>query len=83
MMAEAERLAALSDEDIDLSDMPEVTDWSRARRGLFSAKPRRTLSVSLEAELVDYVEKDGSGTLDDRLNSLLRDWVSNSKQAAE
>ena len=61
LQAEVEALLAMSAEDIDLSDMPEITDWSRARRGLFGVKPRRTLSVSLEAELVDYVEKNGSG----------------------
>ena len=28
LLAESERLAALPDDSIDLSDMPEVTDWS-------------------------------------------------------
>ncbi|WP_353176336.1 hypothetical protein [Salinisphaera sp. T5B8] len=29
------RLAAMSDDDIDTSDIPEVRDWSRAERGKF------------------------------------------------
>lgn len=29
------QLAAMSDDDIDTSDIPEVTDWSRAERGRF------------------------------------------------
>lgn len=32
---ELRRLATRDDADIDLSDIPEVTDWSHAVRGLF------------------------------------------------
>ncbi|MGK7931952.1 MAG: hypothetical protein AB4041_11040 [Microcystaceae cyanobacterium] len=32
---ELETLATLSDEQINTDDMPEVTDWSDAKRGLF------------------------------------------------
>ena len=30
-------IAAMKDEDIDLSDMPEVLDWSKADRQVLSA----------------------------------------------
>ena len=33
-LAEPERLAALPDGDIDMSDAPELGDWSGAKRGL-------------------------------------------------
>lgn len=33
--AEIEALAALPDEQIDTQDIPEVSDWSGAKRGLF------------------------------------------------
>lgn len=33
--ADIEALAALPDEGIDTSDIPEVLDWSGARRGMF------------------------------------------------
>lgn len=32
--AEIESLAALPDDQIDTSDIPEIVDWSDARRGL-------------------------------------------------
>ena len=32
--AEIEALAALPDQEIDTSDLPEILDWSGARRGL-------------------------------------------------
>ena len=88
LQAEIEALRAMSDDDIDCSDIPEVTDftgWTRRSDRLERevARVKRTFSVSLDAALVDYVEKAGAGSLDDRLNALLRDWVSNSKQATE
>jgi hypothetical protein len=33
--AELEALAALPDDQINTDDIPEVTDWSNAQRGLF------------------------------------------------
>ena len=33
--ADIEALAALPDEEIDTSDIPEILDWSGARRGTF------------------------------------------------
>ena len=37
--AELEALAAMPDEEIDLTDIPEVTDWSGGVRGLFHMPP--------------------------------------------
>ncbi len=34
--AELEALAALPEGEIDLRDIPEVRDWSSAKRGLFT-----------------------------------------------
>ena len=33
--AEIDALKAMPDDEIDTSDIPEVTDWSNARRGMF------------------------------------------------
>ena len=45
--AELSALAALSDDQIDTSDIPEVRDWSDAKRGLFyrPAKQRTATGV--------------------------------------
>ncbi len=45
IMAELEALAAMPDDTIDLSDMPEVTDWSGWTRGKFYR------SIKKQAEL--------------------------------
>ena len=33
--AELAALAAMSDDEVDTSDIPEVTDWANAKRGVF------------------------------------------------
>ena len=49
--AELEALAAMSDEMIDTSDIPETSDWSGAVRGLFfmSAEDQRKALAKLRA----------------------------------
>jgi hypothetical protein len=37
-------IAAKKDEDIDLSKMPEVIDWSDAEVGKFSSPPKRPVT---------------------------------------
>jgi hypothetical protein len=36
LRAELERLALLRDDEIDVSDIPEALDWSKAQRGRFA-----------------------------------------------
>jgi predicted DNA binding CopG/RHH family protein len=46
---ELEALAARSDEEIDLSDIPEIIDWSGAVRGKFARPVTRHISIRLSA----------------------------------
>lgn len=39
-IAELEALATMTDDEIDTSDIPKVTDWSNARRGIFRLSPQ-------------------------------------------
>ena len=47
--AEIEALEALPDEEIDTSDIPEILDWSGARRGLLYRPPKRRVASGLDA----------------------------------
>jgi len=48
---ELEALAVKSDEEIDFSDIPEITDkqWTGAVRGLFARPETRHISIRLSA----------------------------------
>lgn len=43
------RLAAIPDAQIDTSDIPEITDWTGAVRGLFARPQTRQISIRLSA----------------------------------
>jgi hypothetical protein len=47
LKAELEALEKTPDSAIDLSDMPEITDWSGAVRGKFYRPVKQLLSVRL------------------------------------
>lgn len=74
LMAQLTALEALPDSDIDLSDSPEVTDWSGAVRGKYYRPVKQLLSVRLDADLIDWFKSSGSG-YQTRINAALREYV--------
>jgi uncharacterized protein (DUF4415 family) len=78
--AELKALAALPDELINTSDVPEVKDWSGGRRGQFYRPVKRQLTLRLDADVVEWFrehapEGDGEG-YQTRINRALREYVS-------
>lgn len=58
--AELQALEELSDDRIDTSDIPEVLDWTDARRGLFHDLAR--LQLPLRQHAKECEEKDDQRT---------------------
>jgi uncharacterized protein (DUF4415 family) len=72
---EIEALAAMAEEDIDTSDIPEVLDWSGAKRGLFYRPVKQQLTLRLDADVIDWFRREGTG-YQSRMNAALREYVS-------
>ena len=75
------RLDAIKDEDIDYSDIPEATDFSRFRpweqRKMF--KPVKVaITCKLDADVVAWLKQGGKG-YQTRLNTILRQVMSHAK----
>jgi uncharacterized protein (DUF4415 family) len=72
------RIDAMKDEDIDFSDIPEVTPemFARAvRRRNFKPIPRKKqLTLRVDSDVVDWYKKQGRG-YQTRINSLLRAYM--------
>jgi uncharacterized protein (DUF4415 family) len=68
---EINALAKLPDEQIDLSDIPEVTDWSGAVRGMFYRPIKKSLTIRLDADVLAWLKSQGAG-YQTRINHLLR-----------
>ena len=72
------RVDTLRDEDIDLSDIPEVTPelFARAmvRRGLKPVSRKTQLTLRLDSEVLDWFRKQGQG-YQTKINTLLRAYM--------
>lgn len=73
-----DRVDAIKDEDIDLSNSPEVTPemFARAvaRRGLKPAGPKKQVTLRLDADVLAWFRAQGAG-YQTRINELLREYM--------
>ena len=78
MATDWESLDALKDEDIDLSDIPEVTPemFARAvvRRGLKEPGDKQQVTIRLDSDVLDWFKDQGKG-YQTRINALLRAYM--------
>ena len=75
--AEIQALAALPDEQIDTSDIPEITDWSGARRNLLYRPVKQQITLRLDADVVEWFKAsvpDGRG-YQTEINRVLRAYA--------
>ena len=64
-------IAAKKGESIDLSDMPEVVDWSGAEIGKFYRPPKKPVTMRLDQDVLDWLKAYGKG-YQTKVNLLLR-----------
>jgi uncharacterized protein (DUF4415 family) len=66
-------LAALPDDKIDYSDIPQLTEkfWENAVRNPFYRPVKQQLTVRLDADVIAWLRRQGDG-YQTRLNALLR-----------
>ena len=81
LLAQLKALEALPDRNIDLSDSPEVADWSGAVRGKYYRPVKHLLSVRLDADLIDWFKASGAG-YQTRINAALREYVLSQRKRA-
>ena len=74
--ANLEELARMPEHEIDTSDIPEWTDemWKRAVRGRFYRPVKKAVSLRLDADVIDWLKKDGKG-YQSRANRILREMM--------
>lgn len=81
LQAELDALAAMPDSEIDTSDMPPINDWTHAVRGPFYRPIKRPLSLRLDADVIDWFQRQGQG-YQTRMNSVLREYVERHRKRA-
>jgi uncharacterized protein (DUF4415 family) len=73
------RVKAIRDEDIDTSDIAEITDWSGAVRGKFYRPVKKPVTVRVDADVLAWLKSSGKG-YQTKINSLLRDAMTQSSK---
>jgi uncharacterized protein (DUF4415 family) len=68
---EVSAVAVKSDAEIDLSEMPEVLDWSGAEIGKFYRPAKKPVTLRLDADVIEWLKSFGPG-YQTRANGLLR-----------
>ena len=71
MLEELQRVEAMPDDQIDLSDIPEVTDWSNGVVGKFYRPIKKPLTIRIDADVLAWLKSQGVG-YQTRVNRLLR-----------
>jgi len=74
LQAELDALAAMPESEIDTTDMPPITDWSKSVRGAFYRPIKRPLSLRVDADVIDWFQRQGQG-YQTRMNLALREYV--------
>lgn len=73
-----ERLETMADEDIDLSDIPEITPEMFAtavvRRGLKPEPKKKQVTIRLDSDVLTWFRGQGKG-YQTRINALLRAYM--------
>jgi len=75
--AELDVLAALPEEQIDTGDMPEVRDWSGARRGVLYRPVKRQITLRIDADVIEWFRSRGpkGEGYQTNINRALREYV--------
>ena len=77
VQAQIRDLEALPDESIDTTDIPEILDWSDARRGVFYRPVKKQITLRLDADIIAWFKahaREGRGYQTD-INGALREHV--------
>jgi uncharacterized protein (DUF4415 family) len=64
-------IAKKRDADIDFSDVAPVLDWSGAEMGKFLKPTKKSVTIRLDADVIEWLKADGRG-YQTKANRLLR-----------
>ncbi len=70
-------IAALAEEEIDTSDIPEILDWSGAKRGLLYRPVKQQITLRLDADVIAWFKANAPGGrgYQTEINRVLREYA--------
>jgi len=74
-------VAAMTDDDIDIDDVPERKNWSGAVRGALYRPVKQSVTMRLDADVVAWFKHHGdSKGYQTRINAALREYIAAHEQ---
>jgi len=73
-------LARMPDDQIDLTDAPEVREWRGAVVGKFYRPIKKPVTIRVDADVLAWLKRQGSG-YQTRINKLLREAMEGKRRA--
>ena len=67
-------LANIQNDDIDLSDIPEISDWSTAKRGQFYRPVKQKVTIRIDADVLELFKHNAS-QYQTAINNALRNYI--------
>ena len=82
LRAELAALDAMTDDQIDTSDIPEIADadWKNHTIGLFYRPGKKSVTIRLDSDMVDWFKSQGRGW-QTAMNFVLRQYFANHRRA--
>ena len=74
MGRELKALSAKPDAEIDLSDIPEISDWSQAVVGKFYRPIKQPINIRVDADILAWFRAQG-GKYQSSINRALREYM--------
>ncbi len=77
-------LEAMPEDQIDTADIPEILDWSNARRGVFYRPVKQQITLRIDADIIAWFKAqahEGRGYQTD-INGALREHVQRTARSA-
>ena len=84
IQAQIQALADKPDDEINTDDIPEVLNWSDAKRGVFYRPVKQQITLRLDADVVSWFKAHQRGGRDYQtdINTALRDHVRRTEDEA-
>ena len=74
-------LKRMRDRDINLTDIPEIRDWSKAVVGRFYRPIKESLTIRVDADVLAWLRSKGKG-YHTRINTILREAMETRLESA-
>lgn len=81
--SDLKRIDAMSDDDIDYSDIPELTDdfWENAK--IVNPPKKKSLTVRYDADVIDYLKEHIGKGYQSKMNAILKAYVEYEKRHSD